>query len=222
MQKIEFKIAGKLENIDHTLPFAPLYKRSWRHHELVSVFPDMPIKILDLGAGDSPIKARDGDKVITIDFAVNGSSEITVDVTKVWPFEDETFDLIYSSHVLEHFYPHERDAVINNIHRSLKPSGMLFLRVPHRSSINAPCWEHYTYYGTSSYTGLCHGQNPNLPTFKCISVGVSMGQVADFYNPRTTVEIALEKILNKSFRLTDQFLCKLIGGVPEVQFMLQK
>ena len=34
--------------------------------------------------------------------------------------------------------------------------------------------------------------------------------------------IAPEKLLNRSFRMTDRFLCYLVGGIPEVQFLLRK
>lgn len=58
-----------------------------------------------------------------------------------WPFLDNSFDVIYASHVLEHipllFQNHrgtQRDvffAVMEEIHRVLKPGGILHLRVPH-------------------------------------------------------------------------------------------
>ena len=46
------------------------------------------------------------------------------------PFEDGTFDLVYSSHVLEHFTREQTQPVINEWVRVLKPGGILRLSVP--------------------------------------------------------------------------------------------
>jgi predicted SAM-dependent methyltransferase len=45
-------------------------------------------------------------------------------------FEDNTFDLVYSSHVLEHFKKSETQSVINEWVRVLKPGGTIRLSVP--------------------------------------------------------------------------------------------
>jgi predicted SAM-dependent methyltransferase len=50
-------------------------------------------------------------------------------------FEDNTFDLVYSSHVLEHFRRDETQAVINEWVRVLKPGGTLRLSVPSIESL---------------------------------------------------------------------------------------
>ena len=46
------------------------------------------------------------------------------------PFDDNTFDLVYSSHVLEHFKRAETQLVINEWVRVLKPGGTIRLSVP--------------------------------------------------------------------------------------------
>jgi len=46
------------------------------------------------------------------------------------PFEDNTFDLVYSSHVLEHFEKINTQAIVNEWVRILKPGGMIRLSVP--------------------------------------------------------------------------------------------
>ncbi len=51
------------------------------------------------------------------------------DITKL-PFEDNTVDLIYSSHVLEYFDRAEVVDVLNEWKRVLKPNGVLRLAVP--------------------------------------------------------------------------------------------
>jgi len=46
------------------------------------------------------------------------------------PFEDNVFDLVYSSHVLEHFLKIDTQAIINEWVRVLKPEGIIRLSVP--------------------------------------------------------------------------------------------
>ena len=46
------------------------------------------------------------------------------------PFEDNIFDLVYSSHVLEHFKKADTQAIINEWVRVLKPDGIIRLSVP--------------------------------------------------------------------------------------------
>lgn len=50
-----------------------------------------------------------------------------VDLQKL-PFDDETYDFVYASHVLEHI-PHD-DKAISEIRRILKPNGIAILPVP--------------------------------------------------------------------------------------------
>jgi len=45
-------------------------------------------------------------------------------------FEDEIFDMVYSSHVLEHFNRNETQDILNEWVRVLKPGGTLRLSVP--------------------------------------------------------------------------------------------
>lgn len=45
-------------------------------------------------------------------------------------FPDNTFDMVYSSHVLEHFYKADTQRVLNEWVRVLKPGGIIRLSVP--------------------------------------------------------------------------------------------
>ena len=193
----------------------PIYKRSWTYEELISIFPAHGIKILDVGAGENPFPGRKSDAVISIDFDATTEQSIVCDFTNEWPFDSNEFDFIYASHVIEHLYPQDRDRLIMNIYNSLKTEGLLFVRVPHWSSIQGTGWEHYTLYGTNGLTSLCHGQNPYLPQMDMIATGVWMGAVNDFYSTRSTKQSMLEKVLNKSFRLTNS-MC----GIELNRFMV--
>ncbi len=69
-----------------------------------------------------------------------------------WPFEDNSFDLIFLNHALEHV----RDvvAVMNEIHRVLAPGGRLVVQVPYfrcADAYNDPTHTHFFTHGTLDY-----------------------------------------------------------------------
>jgi SAM-dependent methyltransferase len=200
----------------------PIFKRNWTRDELVAIFPDRKVEILDIGAGRYPFESRNTDQVTTIDFDRASDPIVTADFSREWPFEPETFDFVYASHVIEHLYPQDRDKLIVRIFRSLRSGGLLFIRVPHKSSFQGTGWEHHSLYSTNGVGSLTHGQNPYLPQFELLAVGLATGDLSRFHRSRSIFQTMVENILNKSFRLTDQFLCLMIGGVPEVQFLLRK
>ena len=205
--------------IDAMYPL-PGFKRPWNHAELLEILPERGIRALDVGAGHNPIRLRPQDELVTVDFEVEADASVTSNVASNWPFGEEEFDLINMSHVVEHFYPADRDAVIRNVYGSLRQGGLLFIRVPHQSSAVATGWEHFTLFGLNGVSGLCHGHNPLLPMLRCVSVGVSMS--LDFYARRSPARRFVERGLSRYWRLTDVLLGKLILGIPEVQFLLMR
>lgn len=195
-------------------------RRSWTHGELLATFPSSGVRVLDVGAGDMPLRVRTQDELVTVDFDAGADPSVVADVAAEWPFGEREFDLVYMSHVVEHFYPPDRDRVIGFVHRSLRPGGFLFIRVPHWSGMQGFGWEHHSYYGLNGVTSLSHGRNPNLPLFRAASAGVSMTTVFD--GPRTPGRAFVERLLNWRWQLTERFLARWIGGIPEVQFLLQR
>lgn len=200
----------------------PIYKRTWTHAELLGLFPPEPVRILDVGAGEYPLRVRPNDKTVTLDFDTSSNPDIVCDFSHSWPIGRDGFDFVYMSHVIEHLYPRDRDLLIRNVFDSMRSGALLFIRVPHWSSIQGTGWEHYTLYGTNGVSSLTHGKNPYLPRMDMISAGVWMGDLSRFTRGRTLSQSFAEKILNKSFRLTDCYLCYIVGGIPEVQFLLRK
>ncbi len=85
--------------------------------------------------------------------------DIVGPVEKLPDFEDDSVDLIYASHVLEHFGRDQYLAVLAEWHRVLKPMGVLRLAVPNFKA----CVEQYLLTGRiDGATGilglLCGGQ----------------------------------------------------------------
>lgn len=216
-RSLETSLPVRREEAQYPLPSG---RRSWTLEEFWELLPASGIDILDIGAGPKPFPARSVDRLVTADFADHTDPSLTVDVTNDWPFENESFDLVYMSHVVEHFYPRDRDNVMRKVHGALRPDGLLFIRVPHRSSFHSTGWEHYSAFGLNGVTSLCHGQNPRLPMFQAVSAGVATS--IEFDRKRTLRARIVESSLQRSWRLTDTILAPLLGGLPEVQFLLRK
>lgn len=114
---------------------------------------------LNLGCGRD---VRDG--YVNVDGFVGDDPRVThMDFTRTpWAWEDDSFDEIYASHVLEHV-PHvyedaangtRRDvlfAVMEEAHRVLRPGGIFHIRVPYGRD-PAIAWGHPQHYRAFFHT----------------------------------------------------------------------
>lgn len=81
------------------------------------------MKKLNIGCGKD---LRDG--YINIDIVDYGGN-VVHDLNKVpYPFEDNTFDEILASHVMEHL--NNFNSTVTELHRILKPNGILTVYAP--------------------------------------------------------------------------------------------
>lgn len=53
-----------------------------------------------------------------------------LDVTIRFPYDNDTFDAAFSSHVLEHLYPDQARHCVEEVYRILRPGGVLRVSVP--------------------------------------------------------------------------------------------
>lgn len=74
-----------------------------------------------------------------IDVYAAGPEVQRVNLLKRFPFPDDHFDAVYSSHVLEHFTPSQADHLISEAYRVMKPGGILRTVVP---DLEATCREY--------------------------------------------------------------------------------
>jgi predicted SAM-dependent methyltransferase len=85
---------------------------------------------LDIGCG--PIDRSDqfpGFKLVRVDIRDECNPDYRCDV-RMLPFDDKTFDLVFSSHVLEHFSRDEWENVLDEWLRVLKNDGEILLILP--------------------------------------------------------------------------------------------
>lgn len=92
------------------------------------VFPPKLLKAVDLGCGADPIKIE-GAHVLKVDIREDVGPDFRCDVGNL-PFAAGEFDIVYSSHVLEHFSRDRVPKVLDEWLRLLKPNGEFRLIVP--------------------------------------------------------------------------------------------
>src|SRR5271169_1825776 len=83
------------------------------------------MKLLNLGCGASYHPSW-----VNIDFVSTGPGVMAHNLLSGIPFQDNSFDAVYHSHVLEHFSREQARDFIAHCHRVLKPSGILRIAVP--------------------------------------------------------------------------------------------
>lgn len=97
--------------------------------------------VLDIGCGNSRIKAKKGEGVIGVDFVKGKGVDVVHNLEKPLPFPDNYVDGIYSNHTFEHV--NNAKQLVEECWRVTKPQGKIMITVPH-----------YSY--TGMYTDLTH------------------------------------------------------------------
>lgn len=104
----------------------------------------------DVGCGEQPFRKMIegfGGKYVGVDLAQNSQNSVDIigSITNL-PVEDNYFDIILCSEVLEHVFDLEKG--LKELFRSLKPGGILILTIP----FNYPLHEEpFDYYRFTSY-----------------------------------------------------------------------
>jgi len=135
-------------------------------------------KILDLGCGDQKLSRKHifsnydfNGKVIGLDLNKTEGADIICDLEKgKLPFENDSFDIVFTSHCLEHI--DNIIPLIYEIHRVLKKGGHFLVAVPHTSYIDSMNdLTHKRLFGYNSFDFLIkeyHQQLRNKILFKMI------------------------------------------------------
>lgn len=90
------------------------------------------MKYLNLGCGSTYSSASEW---TNLDFVSNDENVIAHNLLAGIPFENNTFDLVYHSHVLEHFAKEDGEQFIQDCFRVLKPSGIIRIAIPDLETI---------------------------------------------------------------------------------------
>lgn len=87
-------------------------------------------QLLNLGCGQCSRKGW-----VNVDFHASSPDALAYDLRLGIPFADESFDVVYHSHVLEHFSRSQAIFFLRECFRVLKPSGLLRVAVPDLENI---------------------------------------------------------------------------------------
>jgi predicted SAM-dependent methyltransferase len=85
------------------------------------------MKCLNLGCGSRFVESSDW---VNIDFRSDSPFVTEADLSKGIPYERETFDFVYHSHILEHFSKASGDLFIKECNRVLRKDGLIRIVVP--------------------------------------------------------------------------------------------
>ena len=103
------------------------------------------IKYLNIGCGNHVVESKEW---INVDFATNNPNVISHNLLNGIPFNNDQFDLVYHSHVLEHFTKNDGIKLIKECYRVLKNNGIIRIAIPNLEEIAKlylenlnKCWE---------------------------------------------------------------------------------
>lgn len=82
-------------------------------------------RCLEIGPGEKRIEGFEGLNIVK-----NGATDYIADVSKNISLKENTFDIVYTSHFLEHIEWYKVEFVMSEIYKILKPNGILELWVP--------------------------------------------------------------------------------------------
>ena len=105
-------------------------------------------KVLDLGSGKGELREKmlDKERYFGVDINPEFTSEPKqikqADITKVLPYENETFSLVWCSHLLEHLLPVDQAKLMKEIYRVLVPGGKLIVFTPAYNPFFFDEWQH--------------------------------------------------------------------------------
>ena len=85
------------------------------------------MKFLNIACGNIFINNKDW---TNIDFTTNSPDIQKVDLLNGLPFKDNSFDVIYSSHFIEHIPKNHLNTFLSDCYRILKPNGVIRLITP--------------------------------------------------------------------------------------------
>lgn len=112
-------------------------------------------KRLHLGCGN--VRLPD---FCNVDILTTPAVDVISDISKLDNFKDDSIELIYACHVLEHFSHDEAVTVLQRWFEVLKPGGELRVSVPDIDrivKIYSDNWQHFQTPGNSPWIGLLYG-----------------------------------------------------------------
>ena len=115
----------------------PFYSQPLNWHRLEHSYLKDCEKILDIGCGVGDFAMMAPDRVtglerreVTVEICRQRGVNVVVGDATDLPFEDESFDGVHSSHVIEHLHPDQAHKLLSEADRVLKKGGLFCLSSP--------------------------------------------------------------------------------------------
>ena len=178
------------------------------------------LKILDLGCGNNKYKSNGKNEVIGLDIVEVPGVNIIHDLNETpYPFDDNYFHIIIVNHVLEHIQ--NFFAMMGEIYRILKPNGILRVRVPHFSSINAYADPtHVRFFALKTFKYL--SENHKLSYYYNTKKKINFKIISIKFNPEnTTFNKMVISLANLHPHFYERYISRFISSI-EMEVILQK
>lgn len=110
---------------------------------------------LHLGCGNIRLKG-----FCNVDILPTIAVDVVSDISKLTNFKNNSIELIYACHVLEHFSHNDAERVLKRWFEVLKPGGQLRISVPDIDrivKIYSKNWQHFQTPGNTPWIGLLYG-----------------------------------------------------------------
>jgi len=181
------------------------------------------LKVLDIGSGTFPYKAKENEEVISIDFRPEVSPTVVHNLFKFpWPFEDSSFDVIYASHVMEHMK--DNIEFMEEIYRIARANAKVIIRVPHYSGRSAWCdpthlraYSYYQFYYYSKDNRDHYGRCD----FKVEKVLLRYTRFPHGFFVTKMLSPIINYLANLNPKFCEKVWCYWVGGLSEIYVELQ-
>ena len=176
---------------------------------------------LNLGCGARPFEGWHN-----IDL-VSSEADQLVDLNDSWPFEDNSVEEVYCSHVLEHL--DDVQFFMDEVHRVCVLGAVVTLRVPHFSSVfNASPFHKHSFCSESMnfFSGV-HYEVYGPSVFCILSTVIRWYPYDKIYVTNFKRFVAagigrvLDLLINANRHLFEMVWCYWVGGAYEIEWVLE-
>lgn len=125
---------------------------------------DAELRVLDIGCGNR----KQQDAAIGVDRHPSPSVDVVAHLERGLPFAGDSIDRVYAVHFLEHVT--DLLHVMNEVHRVLKPDGVLHVMVPNAQCVNAIADPtHRRFFNRQTFKFFCRPY-PDLRLYRPLGV----------------------------------------------------
>lgn len=208
-----------------TNPF--FFIRRSLYKEIKSIAPTLKGKLMDFGCGRKPYRNLfNVSEYIGVDIEVSGHNHenSTIDIYydgKTIPVQNEEFDAVFCSEVLEHLF--EPEEILKEINRTMKPGAHLLITAPF-------CWnEHEVPYDYARYSsfGIVHILQKNgftvlkqtkTGSFSRVIVQMITLYIYECFKPMKTAGLLLTMLLIVPINIISSLLLPLLPANHSLYF----